>query len=486
MSRPNVLVLHPDDENLAQLEKISRERGDTIQTVFSLGELPQFDSRDFDFIIADLSIINNGIADLGSFAPINKIILTDSLLVQTNNQFSPILPDNMEVISSPYNRLKLEKQLVGKTVYRSSTEDKSSRRKRRLKIPLRLKISIPYLLLTLALGLFGAYIVTRIVFETVEDRFNNQLLEAGKINHEWMVDNETSMLEAVRYIANVDQMKTAMLAKDINRIRDIVYPIAVNEGIYSIKILNSYGIEYLDVKKTASENIEDYKITSERGNYSTFLPARNIIEGKIDSQGDKFAGLLEEGGRKTFYISGPIKNSDGELIGVVLVGEDLENIVQDMRASTLTQVTIYDHLGNIHATSFLEPLPLAQGVVDEVLAKGAMASIVRDFSINEIAYGEVLSPLVVRGGLSVGVLGNALAKSFLLYTTFVTQIQVIVFVVSAIALVLIVGMLISRIVSEPLMNLVEVSKAVASGDYAVMAQTFTGDEIETLAESLIG
>ena len=108
---------------------------------------------------------------------------------------------------------------------------------------------------------------------------------------------------------------------------------------------------------------------------------------------------------------------------------------------------------------------------------------VRSFDIYEISYGEVLSPLVIRGTEVIGILGNALPKSFLLYSTLVTQVQILVFFLFAIFLVMVLGAVISRIVSDPLMQLVQASKTVASGDYSVSINAFTGDEIEILANT---
>ncbi|MBV5350184.1 hypothetical protein JZU71_03275 [bacterium] len=46
---------------------------------------------------------------------------------------------------------------------------------------IRLKVILPYLLLTVLVSVIGVYVVTRLVASTVEERLKNQLLEAGRV-----------------------------------------------------------------------------------------------------------------------------------------------------------------------------------------------------------------------------------------------------------------------------------------------------------------
>ena len=46
---------------------------------------------------------------------------------------------------------------------------------------IRFKVILPYLLLTLMVAATGAYVVTRLVSNSLTERLNNQLLEAGRV-----------------------------------------------------------------------------------------------------------------------------------------------------------------------------------------------------------------------------------------------------------------------------------------------------------------
>ena len=68
-------------------------------------------------------------------------------------------------------------------------------------LSLRTKIILPYMLLALFLAIGAAYISTRVVFDSIEERFVNQLIEAGKLGSEWMVREENRLLAMQRILA---------------------------------------------------------------------------------------------------------------------------------------------------------------------------------------------------------------------------------------------------------------------------------------------
>ena len=63
------------------------------------------------------------------------------------------------------------------------------------------KIIFPYVLLTLIVAGIGAFIVTNLVTGTLQERFDNQLLDAGRVVAEIMVDYEQERLAVLRSVA---------------------------------------------------------------------------------------------------------------------------------------------------------------------------------------------------------------------------------------------------------------------------------------------
>jgi HAMP domain-containing protein len=356
-------------------------------------------------------------------------------------------------------------------------------RKKRLKLPLRIKISLPYLVLTLGLGAFAAFIALRILFSTVENRFNNQLLEAGKISHEWMVNLESSILENIRLIANIEDIDSSITQLDLNSLRDFLYPIALNAEIDSVIMLDPDGLQLIGMNHVDGMGIEVYDIDINPTDYSSFEVVEKIRQYSADGIGDKYAGFFDSPVQKIMYIGGPIINDEGLLLGIILAGEYADSIKTDMRASTLSQVTIYDNDGRVISSSFFPPFNLEKEIASTINIGESDLAPLRDFVAYEIEYGEVLSPLIVRGSKEIGILGNALPKNFLLNSPVDTQVQILVYIVFAVALSLIIGFVISKLVSRPIMQIINASKSISRGDYSVSVDTSTGDEIEYLANS---
>ena len=66
---------------------------------------------------------------------------------------------------------------------------------------IRFKVILPYLLLTLIVAVTGAYIVTRLVSSSLNERLTNQLVEAGRVISDTMARQEVRQLESARLVA---------------------------------------------------------------------------------------------------------------------------------------------------------------------------------------------------------------------------------------------------------------------------------------------
>jgi hypothetical protein len=65
----------------------------------------------------------------------------------------------------------------------------------------RWRIIAPFAVLTLLVAAGGAYMVTRLVVTSFEERFDNQLAEASRVAADSVVRRERQHLETVRAVA---------------------------------------------------------------------------------------------------------------------------------------------------------------------------------------------------------------------------------------------------------------------------------------------
>ena len=200
------------------------------------------------------------------------------------------------------------------------------------RIPIRFKITLPYFFLALVLAIGIAFLVTRIVFDTVEERFTNQLIEAGKLSSEWMVREEDRLLETLRLLANTDGVEEALVKGDAEGLRQLSFGVVVNNQEEVVDFLNTEGELILSMRHRAGGNIEEYEfVRGDTGGYTGWELVDNVISGVEDARGDKFFGFENTPWGDMFYISGPVYKVDGSLAGVMLVGKTLPSLLKELR-----------------------------------------------------------------------------------------------------------------------------------------------------------
>ena len=91
---------------------------------------------------------------------------------------------------------------------------------------IRWKIVLPYVLLTALLALIGSYVFTELTTSSLEERFQNQLKEAGGVVSDKVVRKERDHLETVRAVAFTDGVAGAVQGHDRGVLDSLVQPIA--------------------------------------------------------------------------------------------------------------------------------------------------------------------------------------------------------------------------------------------------------------------
>jgi len=354
----------------------------------------------------------------------------------------------------------------------------------RIGFPIRMKITIPYLFLALIIAMAGAYIVTQLVFDTIEERFTNQLLETGKIAAEWVVKEESKLLETLRLVAHTEGTGLALQEGDAETLRAIAYPILMNASIEAIDIVNLHGESILSLRHVEGGKLEEFIISRGDRSYQDWAIFNQVKNQNLDHLGDKYAGLTSAGWGDYLYVSGPVFDQDHELVGVLMVGDSLTKIADEIREATLSQVSIFDLQGREVASTFIESGDqLSLTSVEEILARQADESFLQEHMVANIPYQAVYAPLEVRSGEDVGIIATSLAKTFLVRASNATRLQIYGFVTTAFLFIIAIGLFIANRFTKPLLKVVDASSQVASGNLDVTVMPQGNDEITTLAQS---
>lgn len=361
---------------------------------------------------------------------------------------------------------------------------------RRVRVPIRIKITIPYLILSVILAAAAAYIITQLIVENVEERFNKQLYEAGKISSELSVTYESQLLETERLLANVEGVATAIQKNDPNTLRALTLGIIANDQQEAAEFLDLHGNHILSVHHRLGGNPEEYDVSS--GGQSAFTSldlVQKVLAQKNDVRGDKFADLVDTDLGEVLYVSGPIYDAQGNLAGVVLVGRSLAKLSMDMRAKTFAQITYYNQNGHVLYSTLPSPVDIPSEVAAQTISfkdvQSARRSLPgqRNLEVANIPFAEILGSWEVRGNHELGVLGVALSQNVVVQSSTSSRWRIFFLVASANFLIILVGINLANTITRPLLQLVQASMKVSTGDLDVQVKSQTNDEISILTES---
>jgi len=365
-----------------------------------------------------------------------------------------------------------------------------SNKLKNLWIPLRIKITSPYLFLAVIIAISTGYIVSQLIFDTVEERYINQLIEGGKLASESLVNEEDRLLETLRLLAHAERIPDAIIASDATLLRDLAFGIVVDHREDSVEFLDNEGNLILTIRHREGGLVEEYDFSS--GGGPVFLEwdfISSVLDQNNDQFGNRYSGIIQADWGNYLYIAGPILGDSNEPIGVVIVGKTLPNLVNKIRQETLTQVTFYNFDGTVLESTFQEPNHLAKEDVNQILSiqdEGSVRRYIspqRSLSVNFIDYDEILAPLEIRNNDDSGILGVALPKTFLVSASNVTRAQVTLFTIGSIAIVFIIGWYISLYISRPITNLMKASTTISEGNFDIQLEPVSNDEISVLTNS---
>lgn len=351
---------------------------------------------------------------------------------------------------------------------------------RRIYIPILAQITIPYILLAILLASLGTYLVTRGVFDTVEERFTNQLLETGLRADENIVREENSLLEVLRLISNVQGIAGAIDGQGLAELQGLVLPIAYNAGLEAVAILAPDGQERLSLILDVDSQTYGRLAPLQPWNEMDFVAP--VLRGEADELGDKYGGFTPTDQGSLFFVAGPIRTEAG-LAGVILVGQRAATLAETIRQQTLAQVSFYDLQGAPLTSSFTQPAAVGADQVIEVLARQTEGSFQRRVTDSGIEYRELLVTLEVREGVDAGLMGLALPENFIAQTNQITRANTYLLIGTGLLLAILVGVFVAGRITRPIQDLKEAAQRVAEGNLQIKVQPRGQDEVGVLSNS---
>lgn len=359
------------------------------------------------------------------------------------------------------------------------------------------KIIFPYLLLTLIVAGIGAFIVVNLVTGTLHERFNNQLLDAGRVVAESMVGYETDRLAILRQVTLTEGVPEGLANQDIEALDALIPQIIVNSPADAVMLLDKNGRNLY-----SWERFTNFETEAAHDALSQVEEVQFVLSGLTDDYGNKRAMLVDTASGYMLFTIGPVILDDA-IIGAAMVGTAVRQMSVGLTESAVARVTLYGKDGQVIATTLGDGRETIFDVVEEspeqyaavvnllaespsryqVVSETAETSVpLRRLEVLNQDYQLAFGDWRLRNE-SFGLFSVALPSNFIVNAAATSRSLLNVVFTIATVLVITIGFMVARSIARPLNRLVDVTSDVTEGDLNQRTGISRHDEIGTLALS---
>ncbi|MDX1523177.1 MAG: HAMP domain-containing protein, partial [Anaerolineae bacterium] len=364
------------------------------------------------------------------------------------------------------------------------------------------KIILPYLILTLIVAGVGAFIVVRLVAGSLQERFNNQLLDAGRIVSEEMVKQEIERLSVLQSVISTQGVAESLAAKDKDALAKLVPQIiANNNNTDAVELLDLDGQEIMGWQRPPNQSGTVGQLRS-GSNYAEIEDVQRVLKGIIDEFGERRTLIGQTPNGLMIFTIGPVYQGETR-VGAAMVGTYLSEEVKNLTDVAAAKITFYDTNGSVLETSLAGERQEIDEVVEQVAPTyEELLSLLRESPtrypvIASTAENEVqLERVTVLGqeytlaygdwrlrNQSIGFFSVALPNNFIVSTAATSRNVLSLLFSVATIFVFVIGFVIAQRIIRPLNKLVQTSLAITQGNLSQRTGITRNDEIGSLASS---
>jgi len=490
----NIIIIQSKEDSAQTIANLFKQRGDSTNICFDPTKaLSILKNNQFDLAVVDLHLSDD------ILFPLLKILQKKYLNTQViiTNKY-PDLSRELDVKSygpqvflrAPFTKTWFEKSLRRLDQLLAEGWGKQVALPN-VRVPIRFKIILPFLVLALLLATGAGYIVSKLTLDSIEDRFLNNLVEVGHLTTSWIVEEETRLLETLRSLAYTDGVANSIQERNAEMLRELILGEAINRGEEAIEILDTKATTLVSVRHRPSGGREEYDYSKADNSFASSDFVQQVLHQQVDEHGDKYGGLTQGPWGDYFYVAGPIFDEQDQLVGVILVGRSVTTLAKETRDALMGEedqfahITFYDSLGQPLATTYIEQgeLDVSNSMATEILSRQVNESHMRPLHISNIDYREIISAWEVRGGQDLGLIGASLAENFLVRPSQITQFQIFGLATAGFLLIIIIGYQLAQRINNPLSRVVTAVSRVSKGNLNTKVEATGNDELTFLAHA---
>ncbi len=352
---------------------------------------------------------------------------------------------------------------------------------------IRLKVILPYLLLTLIVAIIGVYVVTRLVSNTLSERLTNQLLEAGRLVSDGFVRQEVAHVDGARIVIYTQGVAQALKDGDREKLISLVQPAASGLGVENLILITSDGRELVQfVRNQQGELVVVNRDTSAQ----RFPIVASFLNDKDpEAPPARTMGLNMINNEYYYYTVLPVPLDD-EFAGVIVMGTSMDTILPFLKSTALADIVVYNINGQVLGTTLsagnlneeaLQKLAITPSDFTQILnSKGVITGENLTLNLDSREYRIARGPLQI-GSTRIGVFAVALPTNYVVETASDNRTYYVALFTSVFIFVILIGFVVTRLIIVPLYSLVRTSRAIAGGDLAQRTGIQSKDEIGALA-----
>jgi putative nucleotidyltransferase with HDIG domain len=343
---------------------------------------------------------------------------------------------------------------------------------------LRRRIVLPFIVLVVFVGVVGVAVVSAQVGGSVEGAVDNSLVQSSLRTNDRLGSLENDRLQQLRAAADTAGINTATARGDRAAAARLLGPIVGNAQPEHLllRVLRAGGTELVALRRNGSV-VESF---SDSAAYTSQPAVQHALRGDRDALGDKYVFLAYDT-PPMLYWAAPIwtEGQTPTVVGVVLLGESLDEIVQAIPGSSSMAVAFYDLSGTVLAGSLSGTRALSSEVRRQVTTDTPVRVATQ---WGDHPYRLLASDWTMRGA-DLGYLGVASPADDLASSLNAIRL-VLVALFGAIALgTILIGLALADRITRPIDRLVASMRMVSAGDYTHRVQVESADEIGYLAKS---
>lgn len=333
------------------------------------------------------------------------------------------------------------------------------------------KLLVPLVVMTLVVGLLGTFVTVRHLTGKAEIDLERDLFRRSAAAQATVRDIRLELADTVNFGANIQGVPEAVARADADAVRQLLASVAaVHTGL---DLLVATGIDAVGLVEV-SRRADGLEIGT-----GTRWDEPGLGEDVIARAGSTApirTGFLRVGDIWMLATGGPVI-LDGRVVGTLIAGVAAQDVAHSATEKSGAPVEMFDRSDRLVAGP-------DRRVLDEPLPQVGLGTNVRRMESLDGKRTAVLYGPLDLGSQSVGTLGVRLAAGPAFEAARGTTIRLVALVLLAMAGIVGLGILFTRVILRQVRPLVEANRALGRGDFTARARVRGTDELGELARGL--